>query len=491
LQMVMTKKLSLLILLFAGLGIVKAHAATCGPLTVNGTCYYMSTTGSDGNAGTSSGSPWLTPSHALNCGDAIDAAAGAYNVDNLSGDGNIAWINANCPAGNNVAWLVCATAFACTVSSTSSGIIVTADYWGVMGWVVTQTSNSAYDACFGVQDNTTEVHHVIFANDIANGCYDGGLTAYQTTATESFDYLVLLDDIAYDATQGSTVCGQGITLEGPYASDTQPGTHIYIANDFAWANADPNPCGGGTPSDGSGLYAGPIDGTTTGGVPYNQQIVFQGNISIGNGAPGFEVYQNEVGGVSAPFYVIHNTVWDNTTDSSLEAGTYAEITPEFANNFTIEWNLAATNQSTATGSNYYAFYVLNNGAASTIDYNWGYSAAGYNDGSNNSFVYGSHNVFGTNPSFTSPSIPGAPSCGSYASVPACMATLIANFVPTASGASSYGYQAPSGTSIYDPLFPHWLCANVVPMLISASIPVENGCGGPNPTVMGSFTGPVL
>jgi hypothetical protein len=38
-----------------------------------------------------------------------------------------------------------------------------------------------------------------------------------------------------------------------------------------------------------------------------------------------------------------------------------------------------------------------------------------------------------------------------------MATVIANFTPTAPAAKSYGYQIPSTTSIYDPLYPQWLC----------------------------------
>jgi hypothetical protein len=37
-----------------------------------------------------------------------------------------------------------------------------------------------------------------------------------------------------------------------------------------------------------------------------------------------------------------------------------------------------------------------------------------------------------------------------------MATGIGNFKPANSAALGYGYQIPSGTAIYDPLFPQWL-----------------------------------
>jgi len=55
-----------------------------------------------------------------------------------------------------------------------------------------------------------------------------------------------------------------------------------------------------------------------------------------------------------------------------------------------------------------------------------------------------------------------PSCSSFASTVACMATVIANFTPTTTAALTYGYQTPSTTSIYDPLYPQWLCGTNLP-----------------------------
>jgi type 1 fimbria pilin len=45
--------------------------------------YYISPTGSDSNSGTVIGSPWLSPNHALNCGDVIMGAAGSYSAANF------------------------------------------------------------------------------------------------------------------------------------------------------------------------------------------------------------------------------------------------------------------------------------------------------------------------------------------------------------------------------------------------------------------------
>jgi hypothetical protein len=38
-----------------------------------------------------------------------------------------------------------------------------------------------------------------------------------------------------------------------------------------------------------------------------------------------------------------------------------------------------------------------------------------------------------------------------------MATVITNFRPTNQATWGYGYQIPSSTQTYDPLFPQWLC----------------------------------
>src|ERR1035437_7550314 len=100
--------------------------------------YFLATAaggGSDFNNGTSASTPWLTPNHSVNCGDVILAAAGAYDAKNfLPSD----WGTVTCPAGNNVAWLKCATAFTCTISSTNmANMQPGASYWGVQGWVGT------------------------------------------------------------------------------------------------------------------------------------------------------------------------------------------------------------------------------------------------------------------------------------------------------------------------------------------------------------------
>jgi hypothetical protein len=42
-------------------------------------------------------------------------------------------------------------------------------------------------------------------------------------------------------------------------------------------------------------------------------------------------------------------------------------------------------------------------------------------------------------------------------VPSCMATYVADLMPTNPSASTYGYRIPPAGPTYDPLFPQWLC----------------------------------
>jgi hypothetical protein len=407
--------------------------------------YYMSPSGSDSNSGLSSSAPWLTPHHSLNCGDTIMAAPGEYNNENL-GRGD--WGTVSCPAGNNVAWLQCATFDTCKISTSgSSGMQVSAPYWGVQGWEVT-TGSPGY-ACFNVQTSGSQsVHHVVFANDVANGCYGGGFQTYSSSSTAVTDYIAFVGDIAYNAAQGSDACHSGFTIGFIRPSDTAAGTHLFVAGNYGWDNFDPASCAGTAATDGEGMELDTLDKYN-----YNQQVAIENNIFVGNGGRGIEENNNN-GTTPATVYIKNNTTYGNNSQAG-QAYPVAngEINVVEANNTTATNNLTMTSQATTGGDAIYAFALNPVGTGNTASGNWLYSAGG-----NTTFGSGyGTNVTGTNPAFANPVIPGAPSCSGTANVPACAATLIANFTPTASGASAYGYQKPSTTSVTDEVYPQWLC----------------------------------
>ena len=239
------------------------------------TTYYLASAsggGSDANSGLTQSAPWLTPNHNINCGDVISAAAAAdYSSSNFN-MGKWGTVNASsCGTGsgqNIVAWLKCATFDACKITS-GNGMLVDQSYWGVQGWEVTTTQK--YAGCFAATPNTTrqtEIHHIVFANNVANGCMASGLASYNFTtgqtgyiSTASVDYIAIIGNIAYNATQDNTHCYSGINIYQPIASDGNSGLHIYVAGNFSYGNKNPDPCNGTAPTDGNGIIFDTFDGS--------------------------------------------------------------------------------------------------------------------------------------------------------------------------------------------------------------------------------------
>jgi hypothetical protein len=449
------------------------------------TTYYLATAaggGDDSNDGLSISTPWLTPNHAVNCGDLILAAAGNYSPANLTYG---KWGKVACPAGNNVAWLKCVTFDACKVSAGASGfdgISVTASYWGVQGWEATATTETS--ACFKAYppSATVEIHHIIFANDVANGCYNSGFT-FGPSQDVGVDYFVVVGTISYNASQSSLECVSGIDIYQPVQSDSLPGTHIYIAGNFSWANVDPNPCAGVAPTDGNGIILDTLDGKYSLPSPYTAQVLVDNNFLIANGGRGLQVYNNALGATHAAIYIRHNTLWGNNFDSSTSNNYCGETMINVSLNVQEFLNLAATNATDGCGAKdpMYAFYVANGNSTDLVYNNVGWAANGTYGGETSSpgFSYAANNLFGTNPNFVNATAPGAPSCSGTTSVPNCMATVIANFTPTTSAAKSYGYQVPSTTPSYDPLFPQWLCnVNLPAGLVTMGCPAGSAPAPP-------------
>jgi hypothetical protein len=446
-----------------------AHAATT---------YYLSPSGSDSNSGTSASSPWASPDHAVNCGDTISAAAGTYSASNF---GNGRWGNVSCAAGNNVAMLKCATFDACKVTSTSGDAMwIDKSYWGVEGWEAS-TNTTSDGACFHVGPSSGSVNHVVLADDVANGCRGGGFNAYDSSKSASVDYIAYVGDIAYNTAGGSGACYSGFNVYQPIASDANAGTHMYVGGNFSYANTDGDPCAGTAPTDGEGINFDTWDFSQGGGTAYVQQGVITNNIEFANGGDGIEVENDSK---SAPIYIYNNTMYGDRRD--MQEGYCSgngDLDLYQADNVTTHNNLIYTGFATNCGGDpFYAVTVSNGGSTDSVANTWFSGVSGNNTytQSDGSFALGSGNTVGTNPSFANPVTPGAPACSGTASVPACMASVIADYTPTVTAAKAYGYQAPSGAT--DALFPAWLCNVGLPSGL-----VNENCGAGGGTTGGGGT----
>ena len=440
----------------------KSASASVTILPPPGATYYLapaSAGGNDSNNGLSPTTPWLTPNHSVNCGDVLTAEAGTYSSGNFQ---SWEWGIVTCAAGNNVAWVKCATFDGCKINSPSGqpGIQIGKSYWGVQGFEVTTSGGNNYAACFTAY-STMPIHHIIFADNIANGCEASGIGLSNTTVSASFDYVAIIGNIAYNAAQSNTECYSGMSVYEPIASDSLAGTHLYIAGNFSFDNVDPAGCA----YDGSGIILDTLDGSQEGlSSAYNQQIVVDNNITVFNGAAG--VVEGGGGNTAANVYVEHNTAYGNYSSSLLTPLPCGQIalnnSPNPGEYTLIDQNLAVVQASTpgCASGQAYAYWISNGNATDKIYSTYAYSALGNNVGTYNSagFSSGPNLVTDMNPTFTNPVNPGAPSCNGTVSVSACMAQLIANFTPTNAAAKGYGYQIPSSTPAYDPLYPQWLCS---------------------------------
>ena len=426
--------------------------------------YYLapaSLNGKDSNNGLSISSPWLSPNHSLNCGDVIIALASTqYDSTNFN-TGH--WGTVSCPNGNNVAWLQCETFDGCKITTNIEGMYVDHSYWGVQGWEVSIVGGQN-GFCFGAApkfSNPTTIHHVIFANNIANGCKGGGFVTFNVGTTGT-DYFTIIGNIVYNAIQGNDQCYSGISMYQPVQSDSAPGTHLYVAGNFSWGNFQPNPCAGIAPFGGDGLIFDTLDGSQ-GGMPspYTAQAVAENNIFIGNGGYGIEVQNNVAGSAHAPIFLAQNTVWGNEGNTAmLPSLLCAEVLLNEAYNVQESMNLVATRAQTACVSNpEYALsaYIVDATDKSSNNFAFGYNNQNTWVWSGPGFSYDATNVTGQDPKFTNPYIPGAPACGGSGSVPGCMASVINNFTPSNPAALSSGYQKAGSTPVNDPLFPQWVC----------------------------------
>lgn len=202
-----------------------------------GATYYMAPSsegGSDSNSGTFN-SPWLTPNHAgLACGDTILDIPGTYASANLSVTQTVA-----CVGQNSVVMNRCMSSFACKENNSgSNGWQITASYWGVEGWEV-----DSANICFAASNPSANVTigHIAFINNICNGAQQDGIATYNAYSGGSVDNVIVMGNVVFNASQGSTGCYSGISMGNPFPDNTP--THIiYVAFNLSYGNTPATGC---------------------------------------------------------------------------------------------------------------------------------------------------------------------------------------------------------------------------------------------------------
>jgi parallel beta-helix repeat protein len=288
------------------------------------TNYYVATTGSDANNGTSPAAPWLTLQHANNAlsaagkaaGSCINVAPGSYaNGVSVTAGGNLA-------AATGYLVYRCTTLDACTITDPGkvfcaglncSGVYP--NYLIVDGFTFAASSSSPYAFAFGCYNGNSGTtasgcHHWWFINNIVSGYAQGGVGL-----NDSEFFYTSHNTIYNNAQQCNGIYGSGLAyvslkvVQGysETADDTNAnnnpalnalglqGPAFPFHNLAAWnvVYNNYNTCTNGSDSDGNGIIMDSF-GTQNGNpVSYTEPTLVAFNVVYNNGGGGVHIFASE------------------------------------------------------------------------------------------------------------------------------------------------------------------------------------------------------
>lgn len=492
--------------------------------------YYLAATGcSDGNTGTSPGSPWCTPNHAVVCGDVIIAAAGTYSTGQFNGNwGNVT----NCPSttggidgagGIYFAVLLCGGTdlVACTVTGSSPvlGFNSGQHNWAVEGFLVPNVPASrAFEirTVNGACNATFTSHHIASINNVvynSGGAFEiNDCGAFQGANPPAVDYLAVVGTIAQNAAQDN-ICLGAIDFVGTGASDSAT-TAIkgFMYGNFAWNNVNTN-CD--SLYDNEGMMFDTIETHSSNGIWVNQN-----NISFYNGRYGFQLFYQFSSSTAATVHVLNNTFFANNSgnvsgsttslEGDLNIGVSTNFTTAVPFTLLVQNNIAKTNWQFAGGgssSNSALFAMVISGlwSSATIGgtgnenifkgmqtgcimfHPYTTCDPGFNVEATDASSIGT-NIY-VDPAFTNTadllaSRLGAPNCTGFRNVTACMGwnantntlttpSVISDLTATCAQCSGKGFQRPSLTCAANPDYPPWLKGIVYLQVSGSAIVMAN------------------
>jgi len=294
------------------------------------TNYYVSTKGSDTNAGTAA-SPWLTLQHANDSlAEGGNAAGACVNV----GPGTYA-AGVHLTVGGNAATTTgyiayrCMTLDGCAIGAdgdpynpvfsmnTAGGpnyifidgfnMAASSEAYEGIGVKITNTSS-------GSSNTQTAPHHIWVVNNLIHGFGEGGVVANES------DWLFVLHNSVYNNAY-VTCDAQGSGIDFVVAKSTP--NYTPTADDLTWApfhqviawnNVYGNflrSCGTASNpynTDGNGIIMDTFDGTDAGDTIFSEQSLIAYNITRLNGGKGVHIFR------SGYITVANNTAFDNNLD---------------------------------------------------------------------------------------------------------------------------------------------------------------------------------
>ena len=279
--------------------------ATATPTSTVACTLYVSPSGGDSGPGTSS-HPYKTLQEGVNAaqpGDTV-CATGTYTTGvtfNRSGTSS-GWITLAAP-----------TPLGATISmsgSTAMGVNINAQsYIAVENLEIT-------GGAWGIVSSGGGAHFRVTGNEVTN-------TAASGIQINNGDYIDIENNIASGCAGTWTGSGSGISVFEPWAADGAAGVHITIANNYAYANQNPQ---GGTDGNGIIVDSGLVSS-------YSASILVENNVGYGNTGACVKVYS------TTAVKVLNNTCWDDYATTTNTYTWRGEVSLQYANAITVANNI--------------------------------------------------------------------------------------------------------------------------------------------------------
>jgi parallel beta-helix repeat protein len=300
--------------------------------------FYIATTGSDSNSGTSPSQAYKTINAAttrndLLPGDCLNVQPGNYTEAVVMDKGGT---NAS-PNGYVV--LRSSTPQAAKllppVSGTDPTVGMRASYIILDGFDVKGGIGSGIDACI-----FTGKHHMGVLNNVVHDSGGSGISMCWG------DYFHVEGNVTYNNANTSTYQGSGISIYEAQKFDDAAGFHITVRNNIAYNNRITFNCaskglGAKCHTDGNGIIIDDFQNSQAAGngINYSRATLVENNLVFNNGGAGILVF------LSDNVTVRNNTAYFNSTDLDNNATWRAEMTNSFSANNKWIHNIAVANPS--------------------------------------------------------------------------------------------------------------------------------------------------
>lgn len=423
--------------------------------------------------------PWLTPNHALHCGDVI-LAQGASNYDFTNFSSNFGAVT-NCPSttggidGNGGIYFVtllcagssvgdCGIPPSGCAGANAAAMNINANNWAVEGWKVSLGYKPDPSPCtgFGIAVDTSAgpgvLHHIAMINNIAT-FNASGFTANSMGANAGsgfgVDYWAIVGNIAQDsAGRCDGFYDAAIDVIGTKNFDTVAGTHYLVDGNFSYNNqqgkgSGSTVCPSSGASDGESYMFDTLDALST-----SNKIVFRNNFGVLSERFGLQIFYQALSVTSLPLFVYNNTLFASMAESNSTPATMSTFGDYDiqSTGASLPWVISVYNNiakenwangTTGTGDNTYALMIGGNYTTTTIG-NTGSNPSGsenifkgkmtsctasFCDGGNNAASFGTSGNLGVN-TYTDPLFNnesdlltnriGPPNCSGFTNTAACL-----------------------------------------------------------------------